>query len=378
MRPAGAARRLKILAFVAAGLVGAGGLVRTAGDRRDPAAAGETHMPAPSFGRDWIGTAVEPRSIPREGAEERAERIYGWNCMPCHGAEGRGDGPVATRLGLRPRDFTRGAFKLKTSVPGEMPFDDDLARTIQCGFPQGAMPAFHDFNAEELWALVDHVKSLCRRGIDPFAAYPARTRIEAPAGLGPGDPDRGGRLFRDQVRCSQCHGERGRGDGPSAPTLVDADGTPVRLVDFARGGRAFKAGPRPEDIFRILTTGIEGTAMPSFQSLPIRDRWDLAAYVASLVRPVEAGEALFLDRGCAHCHTLGRGKLVGPDLVGLSARRTRDWVLRWLQDPPAMIQRDEQARRMALEYPTPMPNLNLGAADAERLADFLLRWTPDR
>jgi len=41
-----------------------------------------------------------------------------------------------------------------------------------------------------------------------------------------------------------------------------------------------------------------------------------------------------------------------------------------------MLLRDEQARRMAQEFPTPMPNLNLSPAEVERLADFLWSWTP--
>jgi len=214
--------RLKVLLFLAGCTAAAGFLVRTAADVRT---SEEPSVPADAPAavlRDWTGAAVPPRPPPSEGTDELAERLYGWNCMPCHGADGKENGPVAVRLGLRPRDFTRGAFKLKTSVPGESPFDEDLLRTIQSGFPQGAMPAFLDFTTEELWALVDHVKSLSRGAVDPFAAYPARTRVEEAEGSG--DPIRGGRLFRDEVRCAQCHGERGRGDGPSAPTLVDSDG----------------------------------------------------------------------------------------------------------------------------------------------------------
>jgi cytochrome c oxidase cbb3-type subunit 2 len=382
----------KIVAFGVAVAAFLAALLRTAEDRKSPDEAParpeavvrpEASGPSPSPVRSWMSATVEPRPAAagnvweREKREERAERIYGWNCMPCHGAEGKGNGPVALRLGLRPRDFTRGAFKLKTSAPGEMPFDEDIARTILSGFPQGAMPAFRDFSTEELWGLVDYVKSLSGRGKDFFAAYPARNPIESSEGAGPGDPLRGGRLFREQVGCPACHGARGRGDGPVAAELVDADGHPVRMTDFAWGRRGFKAGGRAQDVFRILTTGMEGSPMPSFRSLPVRDRSDLAAFVVQQERPEEPGEALFLDRGCGHCHTLGRGKLVGPDLAGLGSRRTRDWVRQWLLDPPDMIRKDEQARKMATEYPTPMPNLNLKAAEADVLADFLLKWTPD-
>src|SRR5262245_49565745 len=81
----------------------------------------------------WSGVAVPPAPPASTGLLDLGERLYGWNCFPCHGAEGKGDGPQALRQGLHPRDFTRGLFKLKTSPPGEMPFDDDLYRTVTVG-----------------------------------------------------------------------------------------------------------------------------------------------------------------------------------------------------------------------------------------------------
>lgn len=41
-----------------------------------------------------------------------------------------------------------------------------------------------------------------------------------------------------------------------------------------------------------------------------------------------AGQALYEQRGCPACHTLGAGSLVGPDLRGVTERRDRDWLVR--------------------------------------------------
>jgi mono/diheme cytochrome c family protein len=313
----------------------------------------------------WAAVAVEPRGFPPGDHSDLAERMYGWNCMPCHGAEGKGDGPQAKRLGLKPRDFTRGRFRLKSSMPDDLPFDEDLFRTISIGFPEASMPSFMDFTADERWSLVDHVKSLARMSDEvrkPLGPVPAV----------PADVARGARLFNVDVRCAQCHGAAGKGDGPSAPALVDEDGGPLALPDFARAGLLFKAGAQAEDVYRILTTGLAGTAMPSFASIPAQDRWDLAGYVASLNRPGPVGERLFLALGCIRCHTVGKGKRVGPDLAGVGQRRARTWLRRWLLDPPGMIATDEEARKMAKEYPVPMPLMGLSESDADLIADYLM------
>jgi len=92
---------------------------------------------------------------------------------------------------------------------------------------------------------------------------------------------RGKQLYAD-AECLACHGERGRGDGPSAPTLRDNRDLPIAATDLTRPQR-FKTGSRPEDIYRTLMTGLAGTPMPSYgDSLEPDQAWDLAYYVLSL------------------------------------------------------------------------------------------------
>ena len=312
-----------------------------------PTAVGAEDAPS------WAEVVVEPP--PAAVSVDAGERLYGWNCMPCHGAEGRGDGPTAQRLGLRPRDLTRGLFKLKSSVPGEMPFDDDLYRTITVGLPVSGMPGFaHALDPEHRWAVVGYIKTLFRPDV------PARTRVVAPPD--PGDPVRGEALFES---CKACHGERPTAD------LRDAEGRPARIPDLARGPVEFLGGAKASDVFRVLTTGMEGSAMPSFASLPEADRRDLAAFVAARYRPVPAGERLYFAKGCVACHTMGKGRHLGPDLQGVGGRRSRDWLSRWLQDPEAMIRSDDDARRLFEEYRIAMPAPELTPDERAAIVDFL-------
>ncbi len=312
----------------------------------------------------WADVAVPPPPADLAARTEAGERLYGWYCLPCHGPDGKGDGPNAHRLGLHPRDFTRGLYKLKTSAPGRPPFDEDLYRTISVGLPVSFMPPFREkLGPDDRWAVVAYIKSLARHGGEAPGV-----KIETPRG--PADATRGGRLFRE-AGCVQCHGVEGRGDGPSAAGLQDGAGRPARLPDLARGEVEFLGGAKAEDVFRALTTGLEGSPMPSFATIAAQDRWDLAAFVTTLYRPVAPGERIYFAKGCVACHTIGKGRHLGPDLKAVGARRTSDWLRRWLKSPQVMAATDPDAQALLREYRLVMPEPELTPAEIEALAGFL-------
>ena len=68
------------------------------------------------------------------------------------------------------------------------------------------------------------------------------------------------------LKCRKCHGDQGRGDGPSAPTLKDDAGHPMFAADLHQNWR-FNGGGTVEDIYHRLRTGLDGTPMPSFSDL---------------------------------------------------------------------------------------------------------------
>src|SRR5438874_204311 len=63
----------------------------------------------------------------------RGEEEYAEHCIGCHGAKGDGNGLAATFLFPRPRDFTIGAFKFRSTPSGSLPTDGDLFRTVTRG-----------------------------------------------------------------------------------------------------------------------------------------------------------------------------------------------------------------------------------------------------
>ena len=58
-------------------------------------------------------------------ASEKGKEVYENSCAHCHGTEGRGDGSAAENLLPKPRDFTRGLYKIRSTGTGELPTDQD-------------------------------------------------------------------------------------------------------------------------------------------------------------------------------------------------------------------------------------------------------------
>lgn len=90
-----------------------------------------------------------------------------------------------------------------------------------------------------------------------------------------------GRTKYEEAGCSQCHGQDGRGSGPSAKGLKDDWGNPISPSDLTL--KPFKSGPNPEDLYRTLSTGLNGTPMPSYAAaFSTNERWALVSYILAI------------------------------------------------------------------------------------------------
>jgi len=84
------------------------------------------------------------------------------------------------------------------------------------------------------------------------------------------------------------------------------------------------------------------------------------------------GKTLFTNRGCTACHTIGKGKSSGPDLLGVTERRTPEWLKQWIKAPESMLGSDSIANALLAEYKgVKMPNLHLSDADVDALISYL-------
>jgi mono/diheme cytochrome c family protein len=235
---------------------------------------------SPSPAAEAAGAALASRA-------NAVRDAYRTACAPCHGIGGRGDGPTAFSIAPgqapRPRDFTTGLYKLRSTPSGRVPTRDDLVRTIRRGIPR-YMPAFTQPDDTVVDGLVTYIMGFSPRfaGEPPTPlALPDPPAVSDGAAVG-----RGADLYRD-LGCAVCHGEKGRGDGTAAAALRDSSGLRIWPADLAHPSW-FKGGHSARDVYRTLVTGLDGTPMAgygdAFADLDPGAPWDLIAYIESLSR----------------------------------------------------------------------------------------------
>lgn len=87
----------------------------------------------------------------------------------------------------------------------------------------------------------------------------------------------------------------------------------------------------------------------------------------------KAGAKVFAAKACVGCHTVGKGRLAGPDLAGLLERRTEVWARTWLKDPTPMFETDETAKALLKEYNNvKMPNMKLTEEQIDQLLHYIV------
>jgi protein SCO1/2 len=86
----------------------------------------------------------------------------------------------------------------------------------------------------------------------------------------------------------------------------------------------------------------------------------------------DKGAYLFQSR-CAACHTIGEGDSLGPDLLGVTTVRQREWLVAMIAAPDEMLwKKDPVATALFVRYKElRMPNLRLGEVDVNALIGYL-------
>ncbi len=85
------------------------------------------------------------------------------------------------------------------------------------------------------------------------------------------------------------------------------------------------------------------------------------------------GEKLFKQKGCMACHTIGKGRLVGPDLKGVTERRKPEWLIAMITNPDSMLKYDPIAKQLLKKYKTPMTNQNVSEEEAKAIIEYIKR-----
>ncbi|MDP6967701.1 MAG: c-type cytochrome [Gammaproteobacteria bacterium] len=267
-------------------------------------------------------TAIKDERL-RQRDAMGGEEIYQFRCAVCHGEQGYGDGPAADYLYPRPRDFSLGMYKYKTS-PGSLPArDEDLFETIKHGLPGTGMPGWSSLLTDpQIHDLVKVVKGLDTtasfapeeaededfddegRYIKPeqMLSYTEQEPLDGQIAYDQSSIKLGQQVF--ETACSECHGAEGRGNITSGKRLADDWGYRIWPRDLTKPWtwRASNVSEQASDsaeaaraatiakIYQRLSIGIMGTPMPAHRAvdegnedpISLQDRWHVANYVYSL------------------------------------------------------------------------------------------------
>ena len=260
-------------------------------------------------------------------AEElnRGYELYMLNCYACHGEKGDGRGPAAPGLRPPPRNFTQALFKFTRTMDPEddghtLPSDAGLLRIIKRGLHGTPMLAWA-LTDQEFLPIIQYIKTFSDEwktrhpgaeleiSPDPFAGD------KAAAGVAKGE-----QVYYKLARCWSCHpsyvtmerfhaltGQDPRNEvrdnhyrselKASQHEVPLGDGSTYKVkslpTDFL--SQEVRSIHEIEDVYRILGTGIGGTAMPQWKgSLQEEDLWALTHYTYSLIqlRDTPAGATL--------------------------------------------------------------------------------------
>ena len=212
--------------------------------------------------------AVTLISYTQEAPEvsERGKEVYEESCAHCHGIEGRGDSSAAKNLLPRPRDFTGGVYKIRSTESGELPTDQDLFDIITNGMPGSSMPEWESaLSADDRWELVAYIKTFYSgfQELKESETLPRLINLTGKVKYSQESVEIGKVLYTE-LGCIECHGNVGRGDGTSAPTLVDSWDYRTWPANLTQGWN-YRGGSTTEDIFKRFIGGIAGSPMPAFE-----------------------------------------------------------------------------------------------------------------
>ena len=142
------------------------------------------------------------------------------------------------------------------------------------------MPSFEDLPTQEKEDVLAYVKTFSERWEEEDPCD--RIAIVKPFWVGDAESTKKGQKVFKEMKCWECHGDTGKGDGTKSDQLKDDQGRKIVPFDYTTG--ELKRGTSPESIYITFSSGLDGTGMPSYEdTLKEEDRWSLVSYTLKLM-----------------------------------------------------------------------------------------------
>ena len=108
---------------------------------------------------------------------------------------------------------------------------------------------------------------------------------------------------------------------------------------------------------------------------PVLSGWQAVAVILVLLGGPGVGWSQdspdFFRQNCMNCHTIGGGRLTGPDLKGVSERKDREWLIGFMMNPKSYIDRGDPYAIKILEESRNVPMPVLPGMTRERCENLL-------
>ncbi len=227
-------------------------------------------------------------------------RLYAQNCALCHGADGKGDGPAAAGLTVRPADLT--APHLFAHTPG------DLFWWVSHGRDDGVMPGFAAvMSPAQRWDVINFVRARAAGVLSRRIGPQISTAAAAPI------PDFAFESDGTQQTLSAC-----LKTGPVLLALFSRPPSAARLAQLAATQKRVGNGLR---IVAVDLAVGHPVPKPKLPPLLVGVSADVAASLALFRTPGDGGETLLLlDRaGNPRARWTGSGPGGVPDAAAMVA-----------------------------------------------------------
>jgi len=83
---------------------------------------------------------------------------------------------------------------------------------------------------------------------------------------------------------------------------------------------------------------------------------------------VAEGKEIFKLK-CSACHKVSK-RVVGPAMLGVTERRTPEWIMNMILNPEVMVAENKIAKDLLAEYLAPMANQNLTEKEARLILEY--------